>query len=241
MATEFEDSRRDFLVRALGAGAFTAVGSSGLVAPAYGMGKIPKELVPGKSIYEMRGDVRVDGQRASMSTKISASSLVETGSSSYVVFVVGTDAHVLRENSKVKFSGSGVVEEGLRILTGKILSVFGTRPAGQKHTLRTTTATIGIRGTGVYAESEEDVSYLCTCYGVVDIMANNDASSKERITATHHDAPRYILADGTVGSLLEPAPVKNHTDEELMLIESLVGRVPPFSSIGGYSSPRRGY
>jgi hypothetical protein len=33
--------------------------------------------------------------------------------------------------------------------------------------------------------------------------------------------------------VIEPAPVINHTDEELILLESLVGRVPPFGSTPG--------
>ena len=37
-----------------------------------------------------------------------------------------------------------------------------------------------------------------------------------------------ILAAGAPGSRIRPAPVINHTDAELTLIESLVGRVLPF-------------
>ncbi|EDY86680.1 conserved hypothetical protein [gamma proteobacterium HTCC5015] len=242
MSTEFEDARREFLVKALSMGAF-ALGSGGIALPAWSMGEIPDELEPGRSIYDMGGVVRVDGKRATEKTVISANSLVETESGSHVVFVIGGDAHILRENSRVQFSGKDFFEHGLRLVTGKLLSVFGARePAQPAHTMQTSTATIGIRGTGVYAESEKDVSYLCTCYGVVDIVSNSDrGKSSERIAASHHDAPRYILKEGKAGQLIEPAPVKNHTDEELMLVEALVGRTTPFSSVKGYSAPRQGY
>jgi hypothetical protein len=37
-----------------------------------------------------------------------------------------------------------------------------------------------------------------------------------------------------------PAPFKNHDDLELMLIETLVGRTPPFSLFDeSYDNPRR--
>lgn len=39
----------------------------------------------------------------------------------------------------------------------------------------------------------------------------------------------YILAEPQHARLIEPAPVINHTDRELTLIEELVGRLPPFA------------
>ena len=50
----------------------------------------------------------------------------------------------------------------LRVVTGAVLSVFSP---GESKTLRTSTATIGIRGTAVYLEAEESRTYVCTCYG----------------------------------------------------------------------------
>jgi hypothetical protein len=41
------------------------------------------------------------------------------------------------------------------------------------------------------------------------------------------------------GELIVPAPVINHTDSELILIEELVGRIPPFENLdGGYAVSR---
>ncbi len=37
---------------------------------------------------------------------------------------------------------------------------------------------------------------------------------------------RDVLKDGTCGERIREAPSKNHTDAELTLIESLVGRIP---------------
>lgn len=240
---ELEESRREFLLKSISAGTLAVSASSGLLvpAPAQSMGKIPEQLIPGKSIYDMRGTVLVDGVKANEDTLIKASSKVETKSGSHVVFVIGSDGHVLRENSTVQFKGSEFFEEGLRLVTGKLLSVFGARPKHKQHTLRTSTATIGIRGTGVYTESYEDASYLCTCYGTVDVYADNDDNSAERIVSKKHENPRYILADGSKGKYIEDAPIKNHSVEELILVESLVGRKPPVSFVSDYSPPREDY
>lgn len=240
---EFDEARRLFLQRSLASGFVLAGGS--LLAPlvhALG-GQVPKELPPGQSIFDVRGSVRIDGVKADRKTTVKTNSTVETGSNSLIIFRVGQDAHILRENSRIQLASSNpVVPEGLRLLSGALLSVFGKRPPNGKHySLATTTATIGVRGTGVYAESTPDASYVCTCYGNVDITSSKDPKATENIQATHHDAPRYILATPEGGKLITPAPMKNHTDEELMLVEAIVGRTAPFSSVQGYSTPRRGY
>ena len=236
------EQRREFLRHSMGAALVAGItGGSVLPALVHALGKIPEQLIPGKSIYDMRGSVFVDGRLANEDTYISANALVATGSRSYVVFVIGTDAHILRENSRVKFSGTDSFEESLRLATGKLLSVFGARTGGQIHQVQTSTATIGIRGTGLYVESEPELSYACTCYGHVNISASSDPSVSETVIAQHHDAPRYIGKETDGGKLITPAPMKNHTDEELMLIENLVGRKPAFSTLESYSAPRKGY
>lgn len=233
---EIDDPRRELLVRALTAGMFVASGSAGILQPVHAMGKIPKVLEPGKSIYDMRGNVKVSGKAADENTLISSSDTVETGRRSHVVFAVGKDAFVLRSNSRLELSGEGMLVNTLRLVTGKLLSVFGKT----KHRINTPNATIGIRGTGIYTEAEPDQTYVCTCYGVVDLYANNDKSSTETITSLHHDAPRYILSNEGRGQNIREAPFINHTDQELQVIEELVGRTPPFSMAGGgYSAPRR--
>jgi hypothetical protein len=75
----------------------------------------------------------------------------------------------------------------------------------------------------------------------VDIASNSDPASKETIISLHHDAPRYITKDGKSGALITPAPMKNHTDEELILVEQIVGRTPPFTGVKTYTAPRKGY
>jgi hypothetical protein len=233
------ESRREFLIKALRAGAYALAG--GVIVPsaarAGGLGKVPRELSPGQSIYDMRGDVLVNGQSASLQTVIRHSDRIETAKGSQLIFAVGKDAFLLRENSKLELSGDdSVLVSGMRLLSGALLSVFGKR----QHHFSTATATIGIRGTGLYVEAEEDYSYVCTCYGTTDLAAVDDMASQETIVSYHHDAPRYILADGASGQRIRPAPFKNHTDLELALIEALVGRTPPFNLFDeGYGSPRR--
>jgi hypothetical protein len=111
-------------------------------------------------------------------------------------------------------------------LAGKLLSV--SRNNGLR--IETPTATIGIRGTGVYLEAGPEKTYFCTCYGEVDVVANSDATSKESVVSKHHDKPLYIYGHEQPGKCIHDAHrlTSNHSDEELVLVEALVGRVPPF-------------
>ena len=107
------------------------------------------------------------------------------------------------------------------MVTGVLLSVFGRR----RQRIATRTATVGIRGTGVYVESDPDESYICTCYGTADLIPIDATEPEETVVSEHHDAPRYALRSGSSGKYLRVAPFKNHTDMEVALIEELVGRV----------------
>lgn len=236
------ERRRAFLVRALALGLYAGgvTWASGPRRAAAMAG--PRALAPGQSIYRLGGAVWIDGVRADEHARVHPDSHIVTGAGSELVFVVGTDAFMLRENSRLALApvdpgraaeereGRSVLLDGLQLLSGKLLSVFGSRARERGPDLRTPVATIGVRGTGVYLESEAERTYVCTCYGATELRALRDAQSRERIRASHHDEPRYILADGRPGRHIESAPVINHTDMELEMIEALIGREPPFAN-----------
>ena len=79
---------------------------------------------------------------------------------------------------------------GFNLKAGSILSVFKPK----KRSLRTVHADIGVRGTGLYLECDSDKSYICTCYGTVDISILKMPEVTETVTTQHHDEPRYIYS-----------------------------------------------
>jgi hypothetical protein len=185
-----------------------------------------------KGVYRVRGDVRVNGMPAMEGMDVKAGDVITTGANSEVVFVTYKDAFLVRSNSRVETQGpvGALVLSGLRIITGAVLSVFAP---GEPKTLRTATATIGIRGTAVYIEAEEARTYVCTCYGVAEIESTIDPSARETVRTSHHEQPRYVMGTGAP-QMLMGAPVINHTDVELTMLEALVGRRPPFLTLPNY-------
>jgi hypothetical protein len=188
-----------------------------LVGDALAQGRVEK------GIYRVRGDVRVNGEPAKEGAQVRAGDSIASGADGEMVFVVNRDAMLVRRNANVS-----LLADGLRAVTGAVLCVFAS---GQRKQIQTGTAVIGIRGTAVYIEAERERSYVCTCYGEASLEPIGDPASRETVRTAHHEQPRYVMARGAPQMIMS-APVINHTDAELILLESLVGRQPPFIGQG---------
>jgi len=216
--------RRILLQGLLAAAAAGALPPLRVVQEALALGAVE----PG--VYRIKGTVLVNNRTAVEGMSIKAGDVVVTGRGAEAVFVVNKDAFLVRENSRVELGGTAgaIILTGFRVITGAVLSVF---ERGRPKRVVTSTATIGIRGTGLYVESEPARSYVCTCYGASVIEANADASYREEVETRHHDEPRYVYATGA--AMIARAEMQNHSDAELEMLEWLCGRQVPFAS-GGY-------
>jgi hypothetical protein len=216
---QFQPRRREWMLRAaLGGAALPLLLRDALAAGGRGSGMV-----------EVKGEVSINGWLAKPGAAVVPDDSVETGVGASAVFVLGRDAFLLRESSQLRTAGDSALAGALRLVTGKLLSVFGR---GSRNIV-TSTATLGIRGTGIYLEADAERTYVCTCYGRVDIQASNMPEARETVQTTHHDAPRYVYARGEMPiKMIEPAPVINHSDAELVMLEALVGRKPPFAGSG---------
>lgn len=198
----------------------------------------PARLPATQSVYRVTGRAWVNGRRADTSTLIRPGDTVKTGQHSEIVFAVGDHAMLLRGGSHLVIEPHENTELGslligaLRLFSGKLLSV--SRNKGLR--IHTPNTTIGIRGTGVYLEAGPERTYFCTCYGEVDVAASNDPGSKATVVSRHHDRPLFIDSRGQPGQCIHDAKRagrSNHGDQELIMAEALVGRVPPFLPQGG--------
>ena len=212
-------SRRIWLARAAAGGAALALGMMRLrVALAAGAVE--------KGVSRVRGDARVNSKPAQRGMEVKPGDVITTGRGSELVVVVGRDAFLVRADSRIELSGDARrrLLRGLRVVSGALLSVF---EPGRERQIRTATASIGIRGTGIYIEAQPMRTYVCTCYGASQLVPVDAPKEAETVRTLHHDQPRYIYPKG-MPRMIEKAPVINHTDAELILLESLVGRKVPF-------------
>ena len=181
---------------------------------------------PAQGVISIRGSARINGSMAAAGMAVKAGDEIVTAAGTELTLVVGRDAMLMRANTRVKLvpaaSGNTYL---LRVFTGAVLAVF--EPGAPKQ-LRTPTAVIGIRGTAAYVAAERDRTYVCICYGTAHLSAVDDPQAAETVSTRHHDEPRYIYRRG-MPTMMEVAPVVNHSDDELAMLEALVGRRPAFT------------
>lgn len=188
-----------------------------------------------QGLHELSGSVEVSGRAAVQGGGIVPGDVIETGADSRAVYVVGRSVFLQRADTRVELapppaegaSRGGIdVVHALRVLAGKLLSVH----ARGDLVVETPFGGLGIRGTGVYIDVQAVRTYACVCYGTAD-MLTGEGEKLETVRTRHHESPRYLYPRGAARRI-EEAPVVDHTDDELIMLESLVGREPPFVADG---------
>lgn len=229
LCERIDPTRRQWLRRLLTAGV------AGLV---WGRGRQPRAATPAPPpasiLHSRKGSVLINGVPAEVGRAVAPGDTVVTGPDSEAVFVVGDDGFLLRADSQVSIMdhghdpATGRLMRELNLESGRILSVFGPKQIS----LKTPLANVGIRGTAAYLESAPASTNICVCYGHAVMTPKGAPELSEEVENHHHETPRHIFP-GPHGPVMEPLGVINHTDEELIMLEALVGRVPPFVSRRG--------
>jgi hypothetical protein len=177
-------------------------------------------------IREMQGQVWVNNQIATLNSLIQPGDTVKTGAQSRIIFVIGDDVYKLgaRSTLRLRYNPGNLIVNALSLVSGSLLSIFGK--SSENRILQAPTATIGIRGTGLYLQVTTDNTYFCTCYGNTEIITNSLATRHlQPVNATYHVA--YSIGHDVHNPPVSSDIMKNHTDDELFYLESLVGRQPP--------------
>ena len=207
------DRRRWLAIAAAG----TFGGAAALASRALAKGDKP--LAP--ALHHLEGTATVNGKEARVGTPITLGDRIATGSRSQAVIVVGPDAFLLRSDTRLEVKGREGALSELSVATGKVLSVFAKKPVA----IKAASASIGIRGTGGYLEVDAATVYFCLCYGEAEIQG--PGLTPRIIQTKHHEQPILMHTSGPAVRI-EPGPFRDHKDSELILLESLVGREPPF-------------
>ena len=212
------DERRRTWLRIVALG-----GAAAVIARTLAKGDMP----PG--VNQLRGTATVNGAAARVGTPVGLGDRISTGGDSQAVVVVGADAFLMRSNTSIEVKGREGLLTDMIVATGQVLSVFSKKPVA----IKAASASIGIRGTGAYIEVDPASVYFCLCYG--DALLEGPGMSAKEVQTTHHESPLLITQAGGV-MRADPGPFRNHSDAELIMLEALVGREPPFLKSGVYPS-----
>ncbi len=188
---------------------------------------IPLEaLAATGQIHEIEGDVSINQTKINSTATIRNGDEIVVSKNGKLVFSMGEDAFLVRGGStlQVYSEEDSVLISALRLVGGAMLGVFGKRKKATR--IYTATATIGIRGTAVYASVTPNKLYTCTCYGHTDLIVGLE---REDVIATHHNA-HVVTTNSSGNSQMKAFEVIDHNDDELRMLEALVGRKPLFDS-----------
>lgn len=222
-------ARRAWLKRIAAGGTLAGGGIVALIGRALANG----DLGGRQGVVQLEGTATVNGRPAKVGTAVEVGQRVATGPGSHAVIVLGKDAFLLRDDTSIETRGASGVLSELLVSTGKILSVFSRKPLS----IRAAYATIGIRGTGCYIEVAPAEVYFCLCYG--EAVVQGPGMADKLVKTTHHEMP-LLLHEDRAAMQADKAKFRNHTDVELVMLESLVGREPPFMKDGKYPAGKYG-
>ena len=215
--------RRRLLHAILAGGGLGAAGLSGFISRALAAGDLPG----GTGVARLEGSATVNGQPAKVGMPVAMGDRISTGAGSQAVVAVQGDAFLLRAQTTIEVKGRDSKLTDLLVSGGRVLSVFSRKNVS----IKAASATIGIRGTGAYIEVLPEEVYFCLCYG--EAVVEGPKMDSKVVKTTHHESPLLLKSDGGI-MRAEPGPFRNHKDDELIMLESLVGREPPFVKSGQY-------
>lgn len=175
-------------------------------------------------IHEIEGDVFINQAKINSATTIKNGDQIVVSKEGKLVFSMGGDAFLVRGGTtlQVYSDHDSLLVTALRLVTGAMLGVFDKRKTTTR--IYTKAATIGVRGTAVYAAVTKDKLYTCTCYGHTDLIVGLE---REDIVSKHHNA-HVVTTDGNNNAQMKAFEVIDHNDDELRMLEALVGRKPSF-------------
>lgn len=174
-------------------------------------------------LHKIEGAVLVNKQQIGLDAHIQSGDEIVVPPDGQLIFTMGNDAYLLRGGSVLQVkTNDNLLVGSLRLLTGAMLGVFGKR--SETTHIYTRNATIGIRGTAVYVDVNPSRVYTCTCYGHTDLIVGNH---RKEVISKHH-YPHVISTSKSGKNQIKANEMKGHNDDELRMLEALVGRKPSF-------------
>lgn len=202
--------RRELL---LGSGATMLLASTALVMPWQAFAEAPDGIIAGPA--RINGKLQPVGKLKRFTVKTGSKKAVLKSKNDIFYLDPETEAEFERDEA-------GVVTD-IAISAGGLLSLFDPKRS-QRASLKTPNATGSIRGTATYFayQAAEERSYVCCCYGGVDLV--NNAGGDKKMRTNYHTAV-VLPKDGGVESAPYSVPL-NHYDDDLATLEAAVGRSP---------------
>ena len=175
-------------------------------------------------IFDLQGAVLVNGKIAEKDTTITFGDEIITGGHSRIGLRLDGNVYRLGSRSHLTLP-EGTTNITFNFIFGSLLAVF--RHDSHK-TIHTTTGVLGVRGTGAYLQVGSEETYLCTCYGDIDFMDNENVQNAAHIHALYHNAITFTHSSRAFGL---NQPLLGHVSEDMQALEAQADRNCPLSFV----------
>jgi hypothetical protein len=196
------------------------------------LGGLPAAMAQQRSnIVALTGDAMLNGRQLERRQEIQTGDEIQTGPGSNLLFVLGDSSFQVRQNARLRIErGTTRRTVGLlRLLTGAVLSVWGT---DDHRAIIMPTLTAGVSGTGgVYAEiftGVETRNYFCNCYGTATVTVGQ----QKKLSQSEYHQSFWSNPDARGRAMLTSAPEINHSDAELEFLGHLIKQRTPWQISG---------
>ena len=179
-------------------------------------------------IQKLEGKVLINKVSAIKGAAVKSADEITTLSNSKAVVLYENEVYQIRENTTFILPSSSSKDNTSNLVTGSVLAAF--TPGKPRKMKIGGLATLSIRGTGIYARTDNQGVHYCLCYGQSTLASHDHSVDLDTISKFHKDL--IVLKDGDIRKPKMTERKLDHTSRENIELEKLLNRPSPFG--GGY-------
>lgn len=179
-------------------------------------------------IEKIEGRVLINRVSAMKGSSVKSGDEISTFTNSKAIILYEDEVYQIRENTTFVLPSGVNKDNTSNLVTGSVLAAF--TPGKPRKMKIGGLATLSIRGTGIYARSDNEGVHYCLCYGRSNLASHDHSVDLDTASKFHKDL--IVLKDGNIRTPKMTERKLDHTSRENIELEKLLNRPSPFG--GGY-------
>jgi hypothetical protein len=179
-------------------------------------------------IKSLEGKVLLNKLSVSKGAPVKSADEITTLANSKATILYEDEVYQIRENTTFVLPSGVNKDNTSNLVTGSVLAAF--TPGKPRKMKIGGLATLSIRGTGIYARSDNEGVHYCLCYGHSTLASHDHSVDLDTASKFHKDL--IVLKDGNIRTPKFTERKLDHTSRDNIELEKLLNRPSPFG--GGY-------
>jgi hypothetical protein len=177
---------------------------------------------------KIEGKVLLNKKPTIQGALVKSADEITTLPNSKAVVLYEDEVYQIRENTTFILPSGVNKNNTSNLVTGSVLAAC--TPGKPRKMKIGGLATLSIRGTGIYARSDNEGVHFCLCFGRSTFASHDHSVDLDTLNKFHKDL--IVLKDGNIRIPKFTERKFDHTSQENIQLEKLLNRPSPFG--GGY-------